>query len=1142
MIPILYEHNELDFRSNGVCRLPDIVSGTVSEERNGVYECEFTYPISGKNFSEIQEGRIIACYHDDTKTIQPFDIYSRSQPIDGLVTFYAHHVSYRLGKIVIKPPLTASSCLQAFSELDGGTAFMDSDSSDLFSFWTDKSVNADFKVKVPKSVREILGGNEGSILDVYGKGEYEFDKFSVKLHLNRGSDRNVVIRYGKNLTEFKYDTDISERYDAVAPYWQGVEYDSETGTQTDIIVTLQDGYVMRDGATTQYPNEISPLDLSSYFDEPPTETQLRNKAKSILNKSNAWQIKENFDVSFARLWESEDYETYVSLQRVLLCDYVTVINPHIPDLEIKMEVIKTVYDFVEERYKSVELGSPKKNFSDSISDSISESLNEYLKNYPTKSFMDVAIDHATKLITGGLGGHVVITTNANGEPEEILIMDTTDPETARKVWRWNLNGLGYSNNGYGGPYETAITMDGQIVASFITTGVLNAGVIKAGILSDRLNNNWWNLDTGEFHLSAQNLNMSIGGTNLIRKSKDMPTDGTIHWVLDADIDAEIVPPSSSESDKPSTAVLYGSGYGLYAPTGVKIGDLLGKPVTFSFDAYAEDQSISSTPGPIDTPIDIIMSLVSNRWATYPLEFYAKITIPANTLTCGEKKRLSVTFNPTDSSYFTQNGSSYTFSNDKYVLFIIEDGASEQHENTYQFSRLKAEVGDVATDWSPAPEDTDGEIQEVHNQYSTLSNTVNGIQTEVGQIDQDIDSLSADVSSISQQADEINARVDSFSMIGGSNLIKDSYSMPTSGDTAWRILPSGSSHIDQDIDVGTGAPAAPAVATLVGSYTLAGKTLLQIGDYCSLDVQIEGQEEPDHYITLSFDAEPITSADKQNITVYLNLKTNRTDTTRNYGWKQLTIPSSNLVVGKPTRVSVTFGPIKPSYFYFYGSNEYSDNLYFSFILTGTSTSGIKVSKMKAEVGQVATDWTNQSSDDLAHSYAEFSIRANEISSKVGYDEVISSINQTAEQVKIDANKITFAGKTIDFSTTKININPDTTTGSATIGSDIDWGQDIIIIPEYGGKDMNPVFIGGQVGYMILGYSDTHSIVKIRAGDNMILLGDDTTGNGGPISIYSGNVGLRIDGSHVYLIGNSGTYDLEDVCRNSSSGGDIPIIDG
>ena len=92
-------------------------------------------------------------------------------------------------------------------------------------------------------------------------------------------------------------------------------------------------------------------------------------------------------------------------------------------------------------------------------------------------------------------------TTADGHPYEILIMNTDDIQTATKLWRWNLGGLGYSSTGYNGQYGTAITMDGAIVADYITTGTLNAGVIKTGIIEDEAHKNYWNMNTGEFKLS-----------------------------------------------------------------------------------------------------------------------------------------------------------------------------------------------------------------------------------------------------------------------------------------------------------------------------------------------------------------------------------------------------------------------------------------------------------------------------------------------------------------------------------------------------------------------------------------------------------------------------------------------------------------
>lgn len=120
--------------------------------------------------------------------------------------------------------------------------------------------------------------------------------------------------------------------------------------------------------------------------------------------------------------------------------------------------------------------------------------------------LEQAIINATNQISGNSGGYVaIVDTNGDGKPDEILVMDTESVQNAKDIWRWNKNGLGHSSNGYDGPYTTAITQDGSIVATLITSGVLNANLIKAGKIEDTTGNSYWNLDTGELLLSTQKI-------------------------------------------------------------------------------------------------------------------------------------------------------------------------------------------------------------------------------------------------------------------------------------------------------------------------------------------------------------------------------------------------------------------------------------------------------------------------------------------------------------------------------------------------------------------------------------------------------------------------------------------------------------
>lgn len=479
MIPILYDRNETAFSSMGLGSLADAVRCVVTEERNGLYELELDYPVTGPLYGELAEGRIITARHDDAGDLQPFRIYAHTAPMDGIVTFRARHLAYDLGGIVLKP-FTAGSLTEAFQKLQSQTV-----STNPFTFWTDKSVTADYTIAAPVSVWEMLGGREGSILDVYGTGEYEFDGWTVKLHLHRGSDKGVTIRRGKNLTDIEQELDTSGTYNAVVPYW----YDEDAGT----LAMLPEYYVARTGATDLI---YFALDLSDDFDEAPTEAQLRSAAESYLTSREPWTPDENVKISFVALWQTQEYERVAVLERVGLCDTVTVFD-EILGVSVKTKVVKVVYDALLERYEEMELGTPKTSFAQLLT----EQTEEILDQVPTKSWMEAAIDAATAVITGQSGGNVVINQDANGRPYEILVMDTDDPATAVNVWRFNLAGLGHSSTGYNGPFsDVALTADGRINAAMITAGILNASVIRAGIISDATGTNSWNLDTGEFQL------------------------------------------------------------------------------------------------------------------------------------------------------------------------------------------------------------------------------------------------------------------------------------------------------------------------------------------------------------------------------------------------------------------------------------------------------------------------------------------------------------------------------------------------------------------------------------------------------------------------------------------------------------------
>jgi len=468
----LYDASETDFISTGLGSLSDAMSCVVTEEINGPFELEMKYPISGRKFGELLFRNFVYAKPNPYANAQPFRIYGISKPMNGIVTVNAQHISYDLADITVAP-FSATSIVSAFTNMKAA-----SDIPCPFEFWTDKSTVADMATHIPLNMRSILGGIDGSILDTY-RGEYEFDGYTVKLWNNRGTDRGVSIRYGKNLTSLKQEENISEVFTAVRPYWYREV--SETSSEDGGLVELPEKIVSIEGASDYI--KVLPLDLTNEFDHKPTVIELRQATEEYINTHDIGVPKVSLDVSFANLADTDDYASVAVLERVSLGDTVDVEFPKL-GVMTTAKVIKTKYDVLAGKYESIELGSEKANLVTSIS--VQE---KKIEEKTSKTELQSAIATAASLITGNSGGYVV--TYPVEQPQEILIMDSPSINTAQNIWRWNSGGLAFSSNGYAGPFMTAITADGKIVADFILAGSMSANLIKGGVLQlgSRLNQN-----------------------------------------------------------------------------------------------------------------------------------------------------------------------------------------------------------------------------------------------------------------------------------------------------------------------------------------------------------------------------------------------------------------------------------------------------------------------------------------------------------------------------------------------------------------------------------------------------------------------------------------------------------------------------
>lgn len=448
--PILYNPTETDFNHNGYGVLGDCASCFVTEVCNGEFELSMQYPTDGIHFENIQSRSIIKAKPDQFREPQLFRVYNISKPsINGIVNISAQHISYDLSGIPVAP-FTADHVALA---LDGFRA--NAVVGCPFEFWTDKNTTGKFAVPHPASIRSRLGGVQGSILDVYA-GEYEFDNFTVKLHKNRGMDRGVSIRYGKNLLSLKQEENCQNIATGIYPYWKNQE--------SGAVVQLPEKIVNADG---EYGfTKIRTVDFTSYFQEQPTEEQLRSATERYIKNNEIGVPIVSLDVSFAQLQKSEEYKHLQLLERVSLFDTLSVEFPALK-VSSKASAVKIVYNVLLDRVESVTLGSVRANIADTIVEQ-----KKQIEQAPTKTDLQLAKDAATAWLTNGKG-YKVERRAPDGTVVDTLYLDTPDIDAAVNVLRIGQSGIGFSHDGVDGPYRSAWTIDGRFVADWITAGTLS---------------------------------------------------------------------------------------------------------------------------------------------------------------------------------------------------------------------------------------------------------------------------------------------------------------------------------------------------------------------------------------------------------------------------------------------------------------------------------------------------------------------------------------------------------------------------------------------------------------------------------------------------------------------------------------------
>lgn len=501
MKPILMDNKKTlevlaNDKTNGLGRLNDCVELLVTEHLNGQYTATMKYPVSGIHFNEIELHGIIKLSANQFDEPQLFRIVNVSKPLNGIVEYELNHITYDLSYTSVAPftsDYVRPTLVALWDNMTGGKSFSISTDINDSTHRTHK-----FKNEKPQSCRALFGGQEGSLIDIFG-GEYHYDNLKVELLAKRGAGHGVKIKYGKNLTDITQDETNENVYTHVIPYAQ----DSNKNTIIGDTITLFN--------VAESKMRILNLDLSDKFQgENGEETKITVKdvnreARYYVERNNLTEPRVSLDVSFLDLSQTVEYANIAPLEKVSLGDTVYVDYPTL-GVSAKARVIEYEWDSLRERYNSVEIGDAKARLSTTIADIESKSDTYYSELFNqavnNKTFLQSAIEHASELLKGAYGGHIVIGTNADGQPNEIYAMDTDDVSTAKKVLRINMNGIGGSTTGINGTYNVAILTEGTINADAITTGTLRAGLIKAGVLSDPSGKNYWNMETGEISISS----------------------------------------------------------------------------------------------------------------------------------------------------------------------------------------------------------------------------------------------------------------------------------------------------------------------------------------------------------------------------------------------------------------------------------------------------------------------------------------------------------------------------------------------------------------------------------------------------------------------------------------------------------------
>ncbi|EGO6642696.1 CHAP domain-containing protein [Enterococcus faecalis] len=425
---------------------------------NGAYRFYGNYARDGQYRSYLKKGNFLKAQVEDG-SYQYFEIYNIKKNLQS-VSVTARHIGFMANKNFIINSFTANgNGTQIMNNLKAALTF-----KQRFNYLSNVGTTHQFTAKQVGPIDAIIGSNNGNqnLTGVTG-GELEMDNFNLKLVKQIGADNGFRIDFGINLEAIDEDYDDESIINSLFLIGGVPDNDYDQGKEP-----ITHGFLEIAGVNDSN-RRIGKRENS----ECKTVEELKEWGQSLFDKDRIHEPKVTHTISMVALEHTLEYEDmYEELSSLHFGDVVHVRAKEV-DIEVTERMVEYTWFPTLGKFKNIVLGNDLSLYTSTVNNQTQE-LKRKIDNRTETLVQNVL--NATAWITGNSGGHVVF--RPEKAPSEILIMDTNKVATAKRVWRWNLNGLGYSDNGVNGPFGIAMTSKGEIVANFIKVGIIDVNVLQ----------------------------------------------------------------------------------------------------------------------------------------------------------------------------------------------------------------------------------------------------------------------------------------------------------------------------------------------------------------------------------------------------------------------------------------------------------------------------------------------------------------------------------------------------------------------------------------------------------------------------------------------------------------------------------------